>query len=112
MGFGDVYKRQDTGSANLRSESFTELGKLKDLLTENPSMAIEIYGHTDNVGSDQANQTLSENRAHAVFDYLVGHGIGKTRLAFKGFGETTPIDSNDTEDGRQSNRRTEFVIVK
>ncbi len=101
----------DTGSATLRSESFTELEKLKQLLLENPSMAIEIYGHTDNVGSDQANQILSENRAHAVYDYLIGHGIEKTRLAFKGFGETAPIDSNDSPDGRQLNRRTEFVIL-
>jgi len=102
----------DTGSANLRSESFSELGKLNQLLVDYPTMEIEISGHTDDVGSDQANQKLSEDRAHAVYDYLIGHGILKSRLAFKGFGESQPIGSNDTGEGRQENRRTEFVIIK
>ncbi len=102
----------DTGSANLRSESFSELGKLKQLLLDYPTMEIEISGHTDNVGTDDANQKLSEDRAHAVYDYLIGHGIQKTRLAYKGFGESQPIGTNETEEGRQVNRRTEFVIIK
>ena len=102
----------DTGSAILRSESFTELGKLYQLLLDYPTMVIEISGHTDNVGSDQANQNLSQDRAHAVYDYLIGHGIQQSRLGYKGFGETQPIGSNDSEEGRQENRRTEFVIIR
>jgi len=102
----------DTGSANLRSESFTELEKLKQLLLDYPAMEIEISGHTDDVGSDQANQKLSEDRAHAVYDYLIGHEIQKSRLSYKGFGESQPIGSNESEEGRQENRRTEFVIIR
>ena len=75
-------------------------------------MKIQINGHTDNVGSDSANLTLSENRAKAVFDYLVEAGIAPTRLSTRGYGETQAIDTNDTPEGRANNRRTEFVIVE
>ena len=94
----------------MRPESATELEKLKQLLTENPKMAIEIGGHTDNVGGPEANITLSENRAFAVYDYLVKNGIASDRLTYKGYGETKPIDANATDEGRQNNRRTEFII--
>ncbi len=101
----------DTGSAELRPESFIELNRLKTFLDDNPEISIQLNGHTDNVGSDTNNLTLSDNRAKSVFTYLAENGIDKTRMAYKGYGETSPIDSNDTEAGRQANRRTEFMIT-
>ena len=102
----------ETNKADLLRESLVELNKLKLLLQENPTMRIEIRGHTDNVGSDADNQGLSEKRAKAVLDFLISKGIAANRLTFKGFGKTQPIQSNDTEGGRAANRRTEFVILK
>lgn len=100
----------ETGSAELLNESLVELNQLKKLLEDNPNMRIQINGHTDNVGSDADNLTLSDNRAKAVYDYLVENSISASRLSYKGFGETQPIDANDTPEGRQNNRRTTFVI--
>ncbi|RZL13426.1 MAG: OmpA family protein, partial [Pedobacter sp.] len=68
-------------------------------------------GHTDNVGNDQLNQTLSQNRAKAVYNYLVNGKVERSRLIFKGYGKTQPIADNTTDEGRQLNRRTEFKIV-
>jgi len=102
----------ETGSAELLPESTFELNKLLQLLQNNETLRIRINGHTDNVGSAEDNMVLSTNRAKAVFDYLVKNGIAVERLKFKGFGETKPIDSNDTNWGRQNNRRTEFVMLK
>ena len=82
-----------------------------DPATHRPTMRIEIRGHTDNVGNDAENQTLSQRRAKAVYDFLIQNGIEATRLTYKGFGKTQPIDTNDTEQGRANNRRTEFVIL-
>ena len=73
-------------------------------------MNIQINGHTDNVGSDADNLKLSDDRAKAVQDYLIKNGIAVNRLRYKGYGESQPIDTNDTEDGRRNNRRTEFVL--
>lgn len=101
----------ETNKADLRKESRTELNKLRLLLTENPTMKIEISGHTDNVGSDADNLSLSEKRAKAVRDFLVQNGISAERLTYKGYGKTQPIDSNDTETGRAANRRTAFLIL-
>lgn len=98
------------GKDSLKSESFVELDNVVKLLTDNPSMHIALSGHTDNVGSDAANLKLSEGRAKAVYNYLVSKGIDATRLSSKGFGETKPVSTNDTEDGRQQNRRVEFEI--
>ncbi len=102
----------DTGSAELRSESFIELNLLKNLLEENQKLRIRINGHTDNVGTEEDNLLLSENRAKAVHHYLVEKGIDQSRLSYKGFGESQAIESNETLEGRQSNRRTEFVVVE
>jgi len=101
----------ETGSAALQSTSVAELTRLKELLEEHTNMRIQINGHTDNVGADSNNMTLSDQRARAVYDWLVQKGIAASRLQSKGFGETQPIDANDTEDGRQRNRRTEFVVL-
>lgn len=98
----------ETGSAALLPESIGELNHLKELLENHPSLRIRINGHTDDVGSEADNLTLSENRARAVYDWLVAQGIPADRLGFKGFGESSPIDSNDTEEGRRNNRRVEF----
>ena len=102
----------ETASANLKSESENELNRLKNLLHENPNIRIQINGHTDNVGAASDNLTLSENRAKAVFNYLVKNGIAPTRLSTRGYGETQAIDTNDTPEGRANNRRTEFLMVE
>ncbi|WP_160711523.1 OmpA family protein [Chitinophaga solisilvae] len=96
---------------NLEPASVTELDKLVKLLQENPTIRIEIAGHTDNVGSDKDNLLLSDNRAKAVVKYLAEKGIPTTRMTAKGYGETQPIVSNDTESGRAENRRTVFKIT-
>lgn len=102
----------DTDKAVLKPESFAELNKLKLFLNENPTVRIEIRGHTDNEGSDTHNLDLSERRANAVKDFLIQKGIKAERLQSKGFGESMPVDNNDTPQARANNRRTEFVILK
>jgi outer membrane protein OmpA-like peptidoglycan-associated protein/tetratricopeptide (TPR) repeat protein len=101
----------DFDKFDLKPESIVELDKLKDFLIKNKTIKIEIGGHTDNVGDDKHNQILSENRAKAVYDYLIKNNIAKERLSYKGYGETKPIDTNNTEKGRANNRRTEFKIL-
>jgi outer membrane protein OmpA-like peptidoglycan-associated protein/Tfp pilus assembly protein PilF len=95
----------------LKDESKIELDKLVSFLKANPSLVIEIGGHTDNTGSKQKNIDLSKNRAKAVLDYLVTQGIAANRLSSKGYADTQPIADNKTESGRKQNRRTEFKIV-
>jgi outer membrane protein OmpA-like peptidoglycan-associated protein len=102
----------ETGSSELLPASEPELKKLLYTLKTNLSMIIELRGHTDNVGEDAANQQLSQARAKAVFIWLTNKGIQAHRITYKGFGETQPIASNDTDAGRKQNRRTEFYIVK
>jgi outer membrane protein OmpA-like peptidoglycan-associated protein len=82
------------------------------MLSDNPEIRIEIRGHTDNVGEPGENQMLSESRARAVYDWLVEKGVASGRLSSRGFGEKMPIASNDTEQGRQDNRRVEFVLIR
>ena len=101
----------DFDKSTLRNESFPELERLLKLLNDYPTLKIEISGHTDNKGSAAYNKTLSENRAKTVVDYLVGKGIGKDRLTFAGYGFDKPVATNDTDEGRQLNRRTEFKII-
>ncbi|NRB51477.1 MAG: PD40 domain-containing protein [Saprospiraceae bacterium] len=101
-----------TGSAELLPTSTNELEKLLELLRSREKLQIQINGHTDDVGSDEANQQLSEARAKSVYDWLIAKGIPAGRLSFKGFGESQPIDSNDTDEGRKNNRRTEFQIIQ
>lgn len=100
----------ETGSAALRPESAAELDRLATLLIESPSLNIQINGHTDNVGNDAANQSLSEARAQSVQTYLLGKNIAPARLRYRGYGETQPVETNDTPEGREKNRRTEFVV--
>lgn len=102
----------DFGKATLRPESYPELDRLAGLMTQNGKMIIELSGHTDNVGADDANLKLSDDRARSVTEYLVKLGIDASRIIAKGYGETKPVASNDTEEGRQQNRRVEFTILK
>ena len=102
----------DTGKAELRSESGPELDRLVITLNESPKMVIEVRGHTDNTGSNEINAKLSQDRADAVREYFISKGIEPDRIASKGFGETKPVVTNDTDEGRQQNRRVEFLIVK
>lgn len=99
----------ESGSAELKTISLAELNYLKELLDSNSNLKIQINGHTDNVGSETDNLNLSQNRAKAVQDYLIKEGIAADRLSYKGFGESQPIDTNDTDEGRKNNRRTEFI---
>jgi outer membrane protein OmpA-like peptidoglycan-associated protein/tetratricopeptide (TPR) repeat protein len=101
----------DTDKYDLKEESRAELGKLITFMNANKGIRIELSGHTDNQGSADHNMVLSQNRAKAVYDYLVSHGIPADRLTYKGYGLTRPIDTNDTEQGRANNRRTEFRIL-
>ncbi len=101
----------ETGSAALKPASRVELDRLVRLLKENEQLRIQINGHTDDVGSDADNLQLSEDRARAVYQYLVDAGIDAGRLRYQGYGETQPIAGNDTPEGRRQNRRTEFVVL-
>lgn len=101
----------DYDKATLLQQSYNELHNLLTALQSHPTMKIEICGHTDGHGSVDYNQRLSENRAKAVVDYLVEHGIDIRRLSFKGYGKNRPIDTNATEEGRAHNRRVEFVVL-
>jgi len=100
----------DTGKSTLRAESNAELDRLVKLLKDVPGLKIEISGHTDNTGSATLNETLSQARAEAVVTYLTSKGIQGSRLTAKGYGASKPVASNNNEDGRQQNRRTEFEI--
>ncbi|WMJ72469.1 OmpA family protein [Cytophagaceae bacterium ABcell3] len=101
----------NTGEDVLSSESITELQRLARLLLENRQIRIEISGHTDNTGNNDINKQLSEKRAKAVYDYLVENGVPANRMTYQGFGSSQPIDTNETEEGRQNNRRTEFKVL-
>ena len=102
----------DFDKATLRPESKTELERVYTILTENPRMKVRIAGHTDNIGSDEYNQRLSEARAKAVCEYLISRGISIDRLSYIGYGESRPIDTNETSEGRQNNRRVELEIIE
>ncbi|HEX9956154.1 MAG TPA: OmpA family protein, partial [Fibrella sp.] len=102
----------DTGKSILRDESAPELDRMVVVMNENPKLAVELGGHTDNTGSNEINAKLSQDRADAVREYLIGKGIEPDRIASKGYGETKPVSTNDTDAGRQQNRRVEFVITK
>lgn len=101
----------ETDEYSLSKLSRTELDKLYSMLVLNPDVNIMICGHTDDVGSAEYNQQLSEKRAKAVYSYLIEDGIPPSRLQYKGFGKSQPVSENDTEEGRALNRRTEIIIL-
>jgi outer membrane protein OmpA-like peptidoglycan-associated protein len=100
----------DTGKYTLKSGAREKLAKVAGILLAYPGLDIEVGGYTDNVGSDAMNQTLSENRAGSVRDYLVQQGVANSAVTSKGFGETMPVASNDNSGGRQQNRRVELLV--
>ena len=102
----------NSGKWDVKSDSYAELDRLVTLLSDIPSLKIEISGHTDNFGSVSFNELLSQRRADAVVNYLVVKGVDKKRLSAKGYGQSKPVDSNNTDEGRALNRRTEFEIIE
>jgi outer membrane protein OmpA-like peptidoglycan-associated protein len=108
MTLGDVLF--DVGKADLKSGGVRVVAQLAGYLSANPNRKVSIEGHTDSTGSDEFNQTLSENRAASVKSSLVGAGISPDRIVTQGFGETYPVASNDSPSGRQLNRRVEIVL--
>lgn len=100
----------DTGKFSLKAGTREKLAKVAGILIAYPGLAIEVGGYTDNVGGDEMNQKLSENRAGAVRDYVVAQGVATASVTSKGFGSTSPVGSNDIASGRQENRRVELVV--
>jgi outer membrane protein OmpA-like peptidoglycan-associated protein len=98
-------------SADLNSQFYPVLDKVAATLAEYDKTVIEVAGHTDSVGSDAYNQQLSERRANSVAAYLSGHGVNRARMVTIGAGETHPVATNDTDEGRAQNRRVEITIV-
>ena len=98
-------------SSEVSSSAKTNLDKLAKVLVNNPDTNINIYGHTDNKGTDAYNMTLSEKRANSVVNYLASHGVKRNRMFAKGMGESDPVATNETEAGRAENRRVEFAIT-
>jgi outer membrane protein OmpA-like peptidoglycan-associated protein len=100
----------DTGKYSLKSGAREKLAKVAGILLAYPGLNIEVGGYTDNVGGDSMNQTLSENRAGSVRDYLVQQGVAGNAVTAKGFGNTLPVASNGSSGGRQQNRRVELLV--
>lgn len=98
-------------SSNLTSVAQTNLDKLAKVLVDNPDTNINVYGHTDSKGADDYNMKLSQRRADAVKAYLASKGIASSRMFAKGEGESMPVATNDTDEGRAKNRRVEFAIT-
>jgi OOP family OmpA-OmpF porin len=109
MSFANIYF--DSGSATLKQSSFSVLDDVADLLRENSEVRVEIAGHTDSDGSAAYNQDLSRRRAESVRSYLVQKGISASRLTTVGYGESQPVASNATADGKAQNRRIEFRVL-
>ncbi|WP_426491921.1 OmpA family protein [Hymenobacter sp. 102] len=101
----------DSKEFALKPKSRTELNRLVSFMKQYPDILVEISGHTDDVGSDDDNLVLSQNRAKSVYTYLISQGVKAQRLRFKGYGETKPINPNDTDEHRQQNRRIELRIL-
>jgi OmpA-OmpF porin, OOP family len=108
-GFIALYINFETGKSDIKPESKPIIDQLYEMLKQNPDLKISIEGHTDNVGTEQSNQTLSESRAKSVMNELVLKGIAANRLKYKGWGQTKPIADNNTEDGKAKNRRVEIT---
>lgn len=102
----------DTGKFDLKPDATSTLEALAALLAQRSASSVVIEGHTDSAGSRQSNQLLSENRASAVRQWLVAHGIPASRITTKGFGSTAPVATNETAEGRQKNRRVEVRVQK
>ena len=106
----DIYF--ETNSYSLTAESKRIIDVFADFLRNNPTVKVELQGHTDNIGNDEDNRILSDNRAKSVYNHLISKGIPANRLRYKGYGESKPIATNATEEGRAKNRRTVFLIYE
>lgn len=95
----------------MRPESFAELNRVLAILNDQPKLKIEISGHTDDRGSLEYNKKLSRERAQSVVDYLIEKGVDKNRLTYEGYAFRKPIATNETDEGRQMNRRVEFKVI-
>jgi outer membrane protein OmpA-like peptidoglycan-associated protein len=102
----------ETNESTLKKESFVELDILADFLTKNKNLKVEIGGHTDNIGTEEFNLNLSLERAKSISNYLISKGIDPARMISKGYGESQPVATNDTEEGRATNRRSEIKIIE
>jgi len=102
----------ESGKATLTPSSFKELNELVEYLSLRKTISIEIAGHTDNVGIPEGNLKLSQDRANTVRDYLIKKGIAQDRVIAKGYGDSQPLASNDTDTGKQKNRRTEVRLIR
>ncbi len=100
----------DTGQYSLKPGAREKLAKVAGILLAYPGLNIAVGGYTDNVGGDEMNQKLSENRASSVRDYLVQEGVTTNSVSARGFGNTLPVASNDSSSGRQQNRRVELLV--
>jgi len=100
-----------TDSATVQPQFQRTLDQIAGVLSEYRETLVDVYGHTDSTGSDAYNQSLSERRAISVADYLAGHGVQSQRIATRGYGESQPIASNDTDAGRSANRRVEVKLT-
>lgn len=105
----DIYYEYDSDQLTAQSKLIIE--EFVEFLKENPRIRVAIHGHTDNIGGMEYNKDLSQRRSKSVYDYLVSKGIASNRLSFAGFGFSKPVSTNDTDEGRALNRRTEFVIT-
>lgn len=101
----------DTGSAKLKPAASGTLRSVASAMTASPKLEVEVGGHTDSVGEEQKNQTLSKRRAESVKAFLVKEGVAAGRISAKGYGESDPVDSNDTVEGRANNRRVGFKVT-
>ncbi len=102
----------DFDKTTLRPESIPQLDRVVNFMLDNPMVKVEIGGHTDSKGSDDYNINLSQGRADAVVNYVIKQGVDFSRIIAKGYGESLPVDTNSTDEGRQSNRRVEFKILE
>jgi outer membrane protein OmpA-like peptidoglycan-associated protein len=102
----------DHNSDIIRKESYFDLYRLAALLLQNPNLKLAIEGHTDNAGTHEFNEDLSQRRAKSVLTFLIKNGVKVTNITSKGFGETIPISDNTTEIGKEKNRRVEFRVVE
>jgi outer membrane protein OmpA-like peptidoglycan-associated protein len=100
----------DTGKYTLKPGAREKLAKISGIIVAHPGLRIEVDGHTDNVGGDEFNQRLSEQRANAVREYLISAGVSSDGVTAMGFGKTRPVTDNDNAAGRQQNRRVELVV--
>jgi outer membrane protein OmpA-like peptidoglycan-associated protein len=100
----------DTGQYSLKPDAREKLAKISGIVLAYPSLTLRVEGHTDNVGSDESNVRLSEDRANSVRSFLIGQGIAEASIGSHGFGESQPVATNDTSTGRQQNRRVELVV--